>query len=115
MGREEILNLAQRIRAHPRFAESTARSIQDYLSWRIRLGVLNKLIANLARERILELLLFLHFSREGKGDYGATFERLASSSESRDRIGSRAVRTALRLAQIAGHVVQTRSFEDGRL
>ena len=54
MEREELKDLAERIRAHPRFQEAAARAIRDYLAWRIRLGVLNKLISNLGRERILE-------------------------------------------------------------
>ena len=115
MAREDLAELGRQIRAHPQFLAAAGRSVQDYLSWRTRLGVLNKLISNLARERILELLMFLHFNRGIEGRYGATFERLASSSEARDGIGSRAVRTTLRLAQIAGHVTLARSFEDGRL
>ena len=115
MEHEKLKEQAERIREHPRFAAAAGRSVQNYLAWRASLGVLNKLVSNLARERILEHVLFLHFNRDTQGGHGATFERLASSSELRDRIGSRAVRTALRLAQIAGHVAISRSFDDGRL
>jgi hypothetical protein len=116
MRREELKDLAREIRAHPRFPEAVTRATEDYIAWRVRLGVLNKVISNLARERILEHLLYLHFARNPTaGDRGATFERLADLSGARDRIGARAVRTTLRLAQIAGHVVLTRSRDDGRL
>jgi hypothetical protein len=116
MAREELKELARDIRVHPRFPEAAARATEEFIAWRIRLGVLNKVISNLARERILEHLLYLHFARSpAAGEHGATFERLADLSASRDRIGARAVRTTLRLAQIAGHVVLTRSHEDGRL
>jgi hypothetical protein len=115
MGRESK-NLARDIRAHSRFAPAVARATEDYIAWRARLGVLNRVISNHARERILEHLLYLHFTRNpDSGEHGATFERLADLSEQRDRIGARAVRTTLRLAQIAGHVVPTRSRQDGRL
>ncbi len=115
MGRDNK-DLAREIRAHPRFAAAVARATRDFVAWRARLGVLNKVISNIARERILEHLLYLHFARSREvGEHGATFERLAELSENRDRVGARAVRTTLRLAQIAGHVVQTRSRLDGRL
>ena len=115
MEHEKLMQRANSLREHPRFMEAAIRANRDYLTWRAKLGVLNKLISNLARERILELVLFLHFTGEEEGGHGATFERLAASSEARDGVGSRAVRTALRLAQISGHVTLTRSMKDGRL
>ncbi|MDE3177214.1 MAG: hypothetical protein KGM15_14020 [Pseudomonadota bacterium] len=65
---------------------------------------------------MLEHLVYLHFSRnpDDPGS-GATFERLAALSSTRDQIGARSVRTGLRLAQIAGLVFLTRSRSDARL
>ena len=115
MAREDLKQLANRIRAHPRFLTAATRGAEDFIAWRARLGVLNKVIATLSRERILEHLLYLHYARDPTVDHGATFERLAALSQLQDDIGARAVRTTLRLAQIAGHVVLTRSHDDGRL
>ena len=115
MAREDLKQLANRIRAHPRFLTAATRGAEDFIAWRARLGVLNKVIATLSRERILEHLLYLHYARDPTVDHGATFERLAALSQLQDDIGARAVRTTLRLAQIAGHVILTRSLKDGRL
>jgi hypothetical protein len=60
-------------------------------------------------------LLFLTASRADDQPDGATFERLVAISESREGVGARAVRTALRLLQISGLIVSTRSRSDGRL
>ena len=79
-------------------------------------GVLNKVLSNLGRERLFEHACYLHFTRGDPGNaHGATFERLAALAVARDQIGARATRTALRLAQIAGLLMQTRSPEDARL
>ncbi len=114
IAREGLKELAGALRAHPSFAVASNRFMAEYVAWRGRLGVLNKVISNLGRERLVEHVLYLHFGRLG-ADYGATFERLASLSETRDRIGARAVRTALRLAQISGLAILSRSRADGRL
>jgi AraC-like DNA-binding protein len=115
MAREDLKELASRLRAHPRFLPAAARCTEEFIAWRARLGVLNKVISTLSRERILEHLLYLHFARDPAVDPGATFERLAALSELHDGVGARSVRTTLRLAQIAGHVILTRSLKDGRL
>ncbi len=116
MRRAGLKELAAAMRSHPRLREASRRFFHDFVGWRERLGLLNKITCNLARERIFEHLLYLHFARAGEGgDKGATFARLAALSASRDQIGGRAVRTALRLAEIAGLVSQTRSPSDGRL
>jgi len=114
MARADLKELASRLREHPQFLPAATRCTEEFIAWRMRLGVLNKVISTLARERILEHLLYLHFARD-PADPGATFERLAALSDRHDRIGARAVRTTLRLAQIAGHVILTRSLKDGRL
>jgi len=116
MWREELAGLAGAIRAHPRFFEAVRRFMAEFVEWRARLGVLNKVGSNLGRERLLEYVLYLHFARAGdNSEGGATFERLAALSDSRDQIGARAVRTALRLAQIAGLVSVAKSATDGRM
>ena len=116
MWRESLQDLSEAIRVHPRFEEAARRLVGDLLEWRMRLGVLNKLIMNLGRERIVEHLLYLHSARGLEAaKYGATFERLAELSDVRDGFGARAVRTALRLAQIGGMITLVRSHEDGRL
>lgn len=112
MRRERPKELAAAICANPQFFDAARRFTTEYLAWRVRLGVLNKVLSNLGRERLLEHVLYLHF---GRAEHGATFERLASLSAARDQIGARAARTALRLAQIAGLVTLARSPDDGRL
>jgi DNA-binding transcriptional ArsR family regulator len=70
----------------------------------------------LGRENIIEHLLILSFTRRVDDQSGgATFERLAALAETTERVGARAVRTALRLLKIGGLVVATRSRRDGRL
>lgn len=116
MWRAGLKQLAAAMRSHPRFRDASHRFMYNFVDWRGRLGLLNKVTSNLARERIFEHLLYLHFARAGEGgDKGATFARLAALSVSRDQIGARAVRTALRLGQIAGLVTLSRSLSDGRL
>jgi hypothetical protein len=116
MGRDSLEQLAESIRTHPRFDEAARRLVRDLIGWRIRLGVLNKIVTNLGRERIIEHLLHLHYARGSQvAKHGATFERLAELSDVRDGFGARAVRTALRLALIGGMVTLARSHEDGRL
>ncbi len=108
--------MVEAIRSHPRLVDAVRRFTAEYLQWRANLGVLNKVLSNLGRERLLEHACYLHFTRGELGNaHGATFERLAGLSASRDQIGARATRTALRLAQIAGLLLQTRSPEDARL
>ena len=108
--------LAQAIRSHADFVEAACGFTGDYLQWRGRLGVLNKVLSNLGRERLLEHTSYLRFSRGEPGNpHGATFERLAALSMARDDIGARAARTALRLAQTAGLLAPMRSLSDARL
>ena len=115
MWREELKELAETIRSHPQFPLANRRFATDFVAWRGGLGVLNKVLSNLAREHIFEHALYLHFARDpGDLDDGATFERLAALSESRDEIGARAVRTGLHLAQIAGLFILRRSRSDAR-
>lgn len=114
--RRESKELADAIRSHPHVVDAIRRFTADYLQWRARLGVLNKVLSNLGRERLLEHACYLHFTRGEPGNaHGATFERLAALAAARDQIGARATRSALRLAQIAGLLMQTRSPEDARL
>lgn len=114
--RREPKELADAIRSHPHVVDAIRRFTADYLQWRARLGVLNKVLSNLGRERLLEHACYLHFTRGEPGNaHGATFERLAALAAARDQIGARATRSALRLAQIAGLLMQTRSPEDARL
>lgn len=116
MRREKPRELAEAIRSHPDFVDAVRRFTFDYLQWRARLGVLNKVLSNLGRERLLEHTTYLHFSRGEHGnEHGATFERLAALSAARDQNGARATRTALRLAQIAGLLLPARSPDDARL
>jgi hypothetical protein len=117
MRRQKSEALAAAIRKHPRLIDDARRLAADYLDWRLRLGVHNKVMSNLGREHLLvEHTLYLHFVRgEPVAEHGATFERLAALSAARDGVGARATRSALRLAQIAGFVMQTRSPTDGRL
>lgn len=116
MGRSDLQGFAAAIRAHPLFPEAARRSVSELVAWRSQLGVTNRVIANLSREGIIEHLLILSFTRrDDDRSEGATFERLAALSETRAGVGARAVRTALRLLQIGGFVVATRSRRDGRL
>ncbi len=116
MWRAELKELVETIRVHPQFSRAGLRFISDFVAWREQLGIMNKVISNLARERILEHVMFLHYGRAAdKSGVGATFERLATLSAVTDEIGARAVRTGLRMAQISGLVVQTRSRADARL
>jgi hypothetical protein len=116
MRRKRPKELAEAIRSHPHVIDALRRATSDYLRWRAKLGVLNKVISNLARERLLEHACYLHFARGEPGNaYGATFERLAALSAERDQIGARASRTALRLAQTAGLLLPTRNTGDARL
>jgi hypothetical protein len=116
MRRERPKELAEAIRSHPLVIDAVRRMTSDYLRWRAKLGVLNKVLSNLARERLLEHACYLHFARGEPGnEYGATFERLAALSATRDQIGARATRTALRLAQTAGLLLPTRNTGDARL
>jgi hypothetical protein len=116
MRRERTKELAKTIRAHPRFVDAVRRFTSEQLKWRANLGVLNKVLSNLGRERLLEHATYLHFARGEPGnEHGATFERLAALSAARDQVGARATRTALRLAQISGLLLATRSPADGRL
>jgi len=104
------------ILSHPGFADASRRYAVEYTQWREQLGMLNKVIANAARLRILENLIYLHTVRfEDEGRRGASFERIAELSGFTDQIGTRAVRTLLRIAQIGGLVVGGRDAEDGRL
>jgi hypothetical protein len=116
MWRSDLHRLAVAIRVHPRFLEAARRSVSELVAWRSQLGVSNRVITNLGRELIIEHLLILSFARRVDDQSGgATFERLAALSEIRERVGARAVRTALRLLQIGGLVVAMRSRRDGRL
>lgn len=116
MQREVLQNLAAAIRANPAFPGAARRSVSEFVEWRKQLGVNNRLISNVGRESIVEHLLMLHFSRrEGDLESGATFERLAARCEAIERVGARAVRTALRLLQIGGFVAVTRDRQDRRL
>jgi hypothetical protein len=117
MRRPKSKALVTAIRKHPCLIDDTRRITTEYLNWRDQLGVHNKVLSNLGREHLLlEHTLYLHVVRgEAIAEHGATFERLAALSAARDDVGARATRTALRLAQIAGFVVQTRSPTDGRL
>ena len=116
MRRERPKELAEAIRSHPHVVDAVGRFTSDYLKWRATLGVLNKVLSNLGRERLLEHVCYLHYTRGEPGnEYGATFERLAALSAARDQIGARATRTALRLAQIAGLLLPTRNPDDARL
>jgi len=116
MRREGPREMAETIRSHPHFVDAARRFTSDFLQWRAQLGVLNKVFSNLGRERLLEHAIHLHFTRGEPGNgHGATFERLAALSAARDQIGARATRTALRLAQIAGLLLLTRSPDDARL
>jgi len=116
MPRNGLTALTEMIRTHPEFPGAARRYLVDYVDWRERLGMLNRVIANAARQRILENLLTLHFSRsESGGGPGVSFERLVEVSGATDDVGARAVRTALRLAQIGGLVVNGRDAADGRL
>lgn len=116
MWRAELKELVETIRNHPQFLHANLRFVADFIAWREKLGIINKVTSNLARERIIEHVLYLHYANAaGESDAGATFERLASLSAATDEIGARAVRTGLRLAQISGLIVQTRSRADARL
>src|SRR5947209_5354646 len=116
MWRGELKELARIIRAHPRFPPANQHFVSEYVAYREEIRVLNKVISNLARERMLEHLVYLHYSRKpSEPGSGATFERLAALSNSRDQIGERSVRTGLRLAQVTGLVALTRSRADARL
>jgi hypothetical protein len=116
MWREGIGALAAAIRGHPQYLLASRRYMAEFVALRANIGVVNKVMSNLGRERIFEHLLYLHFAGDAvASNSGASFERLASLSESRDQIGARAVRTALRLAQTAGLVVPVRSRQDARL
>lgn len=115
MSSDVLADLSARIREHPAYAAAARRYVAEYAEWRHRLGVLNKVVANLARLRVLENLIYLHFLAEDQtASQGATFERLAELSGATDDIGARAVRTLLRLAQTAGLVVTGRNPADGR-
>ena len=111
---KNLKEIAARCRGRPDFLPIAQRFTQDYLGWRAQLGVLNKLLSNIGREHVLEHLMYFHFSR-ASDERGATFERLAQLSAARDRLGSRAVRTALRLAHIARLVRAGRSPLDKRV
>ncbi len=116
MRRRDLQELAAAIRAHPEFPDGVRRSVNELVKWRSQLGITNRAVSNLSRRSLVEHLLFL--SATGRADdqsKGATFERLAAISEFRDGVGARAVRTALRLLQISGLIVSTRSRSDGRL
>ena len=115
MWRESVTELADRIVAHPAFSEAAQSYICEYIDWRMSLGTLNKVIANAGRLRVLENLCLLHFLSLEAGGQGTSFERLVEMSGVTDEIGARAVRTLLRLAQIAGLVVTGRGADDGRL
>jgi len=116
MPREALAELSELIRSHPAFLRASRRYASEYVQWRERLGILNRVIANAARLRILENLIYLHAVRfDGQRRSGASFERIAELSGFTDDIGTRAVRTMLRLAQIGGLVVTARDPDDGRL
>ena len=107
--------MSAKIRENPAYAAAAWRYVVEYAEWRDQLGPLNKVVANLARMRVLENLVYLHFLSPGReGRQGATFERLAELSGAVDDVGARAVRTLLRLAQSAGLVVSGRNPADGR-
>jgi hypothetical protein len=116
MRRRDLQELAAAIRANPEFPESVRRSVNELVNWRSQLGVTIRAVSNLNRRSIIEHLLFLTATgRANDQSKGATFERLVAISETRERVGARAVRTALRLLQISGLIVSTRSRNDGRL
>ena len=116
MWRSDLKELAAAIRGHPQFPAAAHRSVSELVAWRSQLGVTNRVISNLGRESIIEFLLILSFIQRVDDQLeGANFERLAALSETREHFGARAVRTALRLLQIGGFVVATRSRQDGRL
>ena len=115
MDTEAFVKMLARIRRDPAYAPASSRFIAEYVQWRDDLGMLNKVIANVARLRTLQNLLYLHLMPPGpEGRQGATFERLAQISGAVDDVGARAVRTLLRLAQTAGLIATERNPADGR-
>src|SRR5437764_13818446 len=91
---EGLAALAAAIRGRPEFPAASRRYLTEFIAWRAGIGVINKVVSNLARERILEHLLYLHFAGDAaEREYGASFERLAGLAEARDQIGASAVRT----------------------
>jgi hypothetical protein len=63
---DALAHLWVRIREHPAYAAAAWRYAVEYAGWRDRLGVLNQAIANLARMRVLENLVYLHFLAPGR-------------------------------------------------
>jgi hypothetical protein len=112
---ESLSKFAETLRAHPQFPEAAHRMVSELVAWRKQLGVNNRVVANWGRESIIEHLLFLYCAGGDDQENGAAFERLVALSEAREHFGARAVRTALRLMQIGGFVVATRSRRDRRL
>jgi hypothetical protein len=116
MWREETDIMVAAIRAHPNIVSAVRQFTTGYLAWRRQLGVLNRVLATLGREHLLEHVMYLHFARQDRaGEHGATFERLAALSAARDRVGARATRSTHRLAQTAGLVMTRRNPTDRRL
>ncbi len=116
MLRDASADMADMILVHPDFAPAMRRYAVEYTRWRESLGLLNKVVANAARLRILENIVYLHtVDFDSEGQPGPSFERISQLSSSTDDIGARAVRTLLRLAQISGLVLSRRDVEDGRL
>lgn len=115
MSRDELAELTAKITVHPAFHLAARHYVAEYVEWRERLGLLNKVVANAARLRVLENLVNLHFLRKaGESGVQASFERLVELSGA-DDVRARAVRTVLRLAEVAGLIAVAGDAHDRRL
>jgi hypothetical protein len=100
---------------HPRFDQAAENYIEKVIDWRQRLGRFNKVGTNLGFH-VINYTMYLHFAgKAGANEHGATYSALLEICEGRKQCGGRALRTALALLCMLGHLRTERSPRDGRV
>lgn len=111
-----LLAEAARFRAVPQFGEAVRQYTIGLSRMREAPRLLNKLISNEVRFRVIGYLLYLHADRERFGPQGgATYGRLLELCTRRKEVSPRVLKTMLAMLQLTGFVEGHRDESDRRL
>lgn len=111
-----IAKLASAIALQPNFDTATLFYIDSVLQWRREIGFFNHVFSSYARNMVVAYICFLHFANPtGKPEDGATYSRVWEIVDRRKDCGSRALRTFLTLATLAGYFIRDQSKDDKRV
>ena len=102
---DPLSNVSHAIAQHPNFTSAVLVYVQEMAKWRGSLGRVAAAATSYGGTQAVGFVLVLHFANTtGNPDNGATYTRLHEICQLRNLCGSRALRTLLTLARLAGYL-----------